>query len=102
MAVASGPTQRQVASDPGGGVRPTPFHAPSATGRVSVVPTGRGVDTTGAGDRFNAAFLAALMTDYLPAEAIALAQRVSARVLGQRGASMKAGQLAQMARQTAG
>lgn len=84
------------------GVRPTLFRAPFAHGQVPVVPAGTVVDTTGAGDSFNGAFLAALMTGSPQVEAIALAQRVSAHVVGQRGALVEADQLAQLAGQPAG
>jgi 2-dehydro-3-deoxygluconokinase len=44
------------------------------------------VDTTGAGDSFNGAYLAATLAGSDRASAVARAQAVSARVIGERGA----------------
>ncbi|MEM9057554.1 MAG: PfkB family carbohydrate kinase, partial [Pseudomonadota bacterium] len=43
-------------------------------------------DTTGAGDSFNAAFLAALLDGRTPPEAAAAGNRLAARVIQHRGA----------------
>jgi 2-dehydro-3-deoxygluconokinase len=44
------------------------------------------VDTTGAGDSFNAGYLAARMSHHEPLEAAKLGHRVAGRVIGERGA----------------
>jgi 2-dehydro-3-deoxygluconokinase len=44
------------------------------------------VDTTGAGDSFNAGYLAARMSNYEPVEAAKLGHRVAGRVIRERGA----------------
>ncbi len=44
------------------------------------------VDTTGAGDSFNAGYLAARMSNHEPVEAAKLGHRVAGRVIGERGA----------------
>ncbi len=44
------------------------------------------VDTTGAGDSFNAGYLAARMSGQEPLEAAKLGHRVAGRVIGERGA----------------
>ncbi len=44
------------------------------------------VDTTGAGDSFNAGYLAARMSNHEPLDAAKLAHRVAGRVIGERGA----------------
>lgn len=50
----------------------------------AVVP----VDTTGAGDSFNGAFLAALLTGSLPSDATRFAHRIAGQVIGHHGALM--------------
>jgi 2-dehydro-3-deoxygluconokinase len=81
------------------GTRPTLFASPSGEGSISVVPAKRVVDTTGAGDSFNGAFLAALVGGSTPKKAIELAQMVSAHVVGQRGALVRAEDLMRVAEQ---
>jgi 2-dehydro-3-deoxygluconokinase len=71
------------------GTRPTRFADGGQTGARAVTPI-RAVDTTGAGDSFNGAFLAARLAGAGVAEAVAQAQRVSAAVIGQRGALVAA------------
>lgn len=59
----------------GGGIRHIPVPAPV-----------NAVDTTAAGDSFNAAYLAARLTGREPAEAVTLGHRLAAVVVSERGA----------------
>ena len=72
IVVKNGEQPALVAAD--GGVRP-----------VAAVSTAA-LDTTGAGDSFNGAYLAARLAGLAPAEAAARAHRVAAAVVGVRGA----------------
>lgn len=67
------------------GKQPTVFESDGEVGIRPVAPA-IAVDTTGAGDSFNGAYLAARLGGATMAEAIAQAQGVSAAVVGQRGA----------------
>lgn len=58
---------------------------------VPAVPVGKIVDTTGAGDSFNGAFLASHIQGAAPAEAAAHAAGVAAQVVGVTGALMRIG-----------
>jgi 2-dehydro-3-deoxygluconokinase len=71
------------------GTRPTRFDCKGESGMCDVAPA-LAVDTTGAGDSFNGAYLAARLGGATVAEAVAQAQRVSAAVVGQRGALLTA------------
>jgi 2-dehydro-3-deoxygluconokinase len=71
----------------------------SIGGRVTSVPAVRvaaPVDTTGAGDSFNAGFLAARMAGRDPVEAARLGHRVAGRVITVRGALMPHADLADL------
>ncbi len=74
------------------GTRPTRYETDADAGLCPVVPA-PAVDTTGAGDSFNGAYLAARLTGSGIAAAILQGQRVSAAVVGQRGALIDAGAL---------
>jgi 2-dehydro-3-deoxygluconokinase len=79
------------------GTRPTLFETDAEAGSRVVIPA-RTVDTTGAGDSFNGAYLAARLGGAGMTEAIAQAQRVSAAVVGERGALLDAEALRRAAR----
>lgn len=68
------------------GIRPTLLAGAGEPDAIQVTPASDVIDTTGAGDSFNGAFLAALIAGATPQAAIACAQRVSACVVGRRGA----------------
>ncbi|MCK7598964.1 sugar kinase [Microbulbifer sp. CAU 1566] len=53
---------------------------------IDVPPVSRVVDTTGAGDSFNAGYLAARLQGASPQQSIAAGNRCAARVIGHRGA----------------
>lgn len=68
------------------GAGPVWFHAVGQTDSLNT-PTVDGIrDTTGAGDAFNAGYLAGRVMGHVPARAIALGQAMSARVLRSFGA----------------
>lgn len=71
------------------GKQPTIFECGSEGGIRPVAPA-FAIDTTGAGDSFNGAYLVARLGGATLTEAIAQAQRVSAAVVGQRGALLAA------------
>ena len=61
----------------------------SINGHLSTVspdPVDHIVDTTGAGDSFNAGYLVARMANKQPLEAARLAHQIAGRVIGSRGA----------------
>lgn len=67
------------------GIRPTRFSVGGEIGSRPVDPV-RPVDTTGAGDTFNGAYLACRLSGVGAGAAVLQAQKVSAAVVGQRGA----------------
>lgn len=76
------------------GTRPTLFRLGARDGTTPVAAALRPVDTTGAGDSFNGAYLAARLQGLDQTKAVARAQRVSACVVGHRGALVAAPLLA--------
>lgn len=72
------------------GTRPTLHVAEGQTGSVPVEPVARPVDTTGAGDSFNGAYLAARLSGLSQEASVRQAQNVSACVVGHRGALVAA------------
>jgi 2-dehydro-3-deoxygluconokinase len=68
------------------GTRPTLVAAQGQDSAFALHQAVRPVDTTGAGDSFNGAYLAARLQGKAIAEAVAQAQAVSRAVVGQRGA----------------
>lgn len=83
------------------GTRPTLWRRGAEAGRCPVAPSPRAIDTTGAGDAFDGAYLAARLSGAGPAPAVALAQRVAARVVETRGALLPAPVLREAAGGTA-
>lgn len=71
------------------GTRPSRFHSRGEAGTRPVAPAPT-LDTTGAGDSFNGAYLAARLAGRGVEDAVAQAQRVSAAVVGARGALIPA------------
>lgn len=65
---------------------PVHFLHDGETGSVAVPPVARIIDTTSAGDSFNAGYLATLGTELPVAERIALANSVAGQVVGGKGA----------------
>jgi 2-dehydro-3-deoxygluconokinase len=68
------------------GAEPVHFARHGARGDVPVAPVARVVDTTSAGDSFNAGYLATLDKDLPMAERLALAAAVAGQVIGGKGA----------------
>ncbi len=68
------------------GTEPTLFRLDGADGAAPVKPNPSVLDTTGAGDSFSGTYLARRLLGAPQAEAVAAAQRVSAMVVGHRGA----------------
>ncbi|MCF1709393.1 sugar kinase [Tabrizicola sp. J26] len=68
------------------GTHPTLFHEKCLEGAVPVQPSASVVDTTGAGDSFNGAYLAARLRGERIRDAVRKAQSVAGRVVQQRGA----------------
>jgi 2-dehydro-3-deoxygluconokinase len=75
------------------GIRPTLLLAGAYKDSFAVAAAEEIVDTTGAGDSFNGAYLAASLMGFDKAAAIRKAQAVSALVIGQRGALIAPNQL---------
>lgn len=65
-------------------------HAAGATTRVDVPPVTKVVDSTAAGDAFNAGYLAARIRALAPAQAARAGARLAAVVIGHRGAVIPA------------
>ncbi len=90
------------------GAGPVQFHAKGQTGTVATPPVDAIRDTTGAGDAFNAGYLAARLSSQSPAQAILVGQKLSAEVLRNYGARAQKEQVRAMrpllalASQTAG
>lgn len=68
------------------GPEPVLYRAGDSAGRVAVPPLARVVDTTAAGDSFNAAILAGLGAGQAPERAVAQACRLAGHVVQGRGA----------------
>lgn len=75
------------------GTRPTRFLVDGQAVETPVNPARQVIDTTGAGDSFNGAYLAARLCGAAISDAVAQAQWISATVVGHRGALVAAGVL---------
>lgn len=82
------------------GTRPTLYQTGTGQGACPVTPAARPVDTTGAGDSFNGAYLAARLGTATVRQAVRQAQAVAACVVTRRGALVDA-DLMRAARQDA-
>jgi 2-dehydro-3-deoxygluconokinase len=72
------------------GTRPTWLSVEEESFHRAVVPAECTVDTTGAGDSFNGAYLAARIRGFSLGAAVAMGQAVAACVVGRRGALVPA------------
>ena len=72
------------------GAAPVTLLAEGRTQSIPAVPLARVVDSTAAGDSFAGGFLAALATGAAPADAVRRAAALAARVVGGRGALVRA------------
>ena len=68
------------------GAEPVLLQVDGALTAIDVPPVSSVVDTTGAGDSFNAGYLAARLQGASPEQSIAAGNRCAARVIGHRGA----------------
>ncbi|WP_226664627.1 sugar kinase [Microbulbifer aggregans] len=68
------------------GAEPVLLHCEGQQAEVDVPAVAQVVDTTGAGDSFNAGYLAARLQGASPVESIASGNRCAAQVIGYRGA----------------
>ena len=66
--------------------RPVHLHADGAAATITVPPVATPVDTTAAGDSFNAGYLAARFRGAAPAEAVQAGARLATVVIAHRGA----------------
>jgi 2-dehydro-3-deoxygluconokinase len=64
---------------------------------IPAVPDVNLVDTTGAGDSFNAGYISARLAGRAPSDAVRLAHRVAAKVIGRRGALIETTELRSLA-----
>jgi 2-dehydro-3-deoxygluconokinase len=75
---------------------PCLLSSPGYTGDVPAEPVEQMVDSTAAGDSFNAAYLAARISGAEPPEAARLGHRLAARVISQPGAVIRAAAMADL------
>jgi len=76
------------------GTEPTLFSTAQTEGEIAVAAPVRAVDTTGAGDSFNGAYLAARLLGHAAPDAVRIGHAASRAVVGQRGALLEMGTLA--------
>lgn len=83
------------------GAEPCTLYLGGEAERIPAIRVDQPLDTTGAGDSFNAGYIAARLAGRAPVEAVAMAHRVAAEVIRTRGALLDMATLRKLAAGTA-